>query len=1084
MPKSARYIVNWSPGQEKYLLSGSGNDEECPLPEERAGWLKWIEAQHAFAFNGRNGHLNLLKERRSRGSEGYWYGYQRHAGGMVKRYIGRSAQLTIERLEEVAALLGAGDGAQHSPAPVAQTGQPSGVRHVHRRGKSLYAAGQPSNKTAKAISDTAAFSDSIQLKSSRSAANPQFEPLLMPKLQLPRLQKSLLPREHLLELLDKGLERKLTLIAGPAGYGKTTLVGQWIAERSTRTDFPRIATVTMDEGDNDPIRFWRYIIAACQQLYPGLGREALELLLAHRLPPFKPLEMMLTALLNELSQVEHPGILVLDDFHVISSPQVAETLSFLLDHLPLSFHLLMLMRGDPPFSLARLRARNELLDIYPPHLCFSLEETRTFFEQELSFTLSPKILRRIFEHMDGWPAGLRLLARELHWTDSVQDIERMLAAFAGNYWSIREYFLSEVLHTLPMEQQEFLLQTCILPRVTAPLCNAVMRREDSAHLIRALRGGDLFLIPLDVIGEWVRYHSLFAEAMQQEARRCLGEERLRQLSARASSWYEEHGLLAEAIETALNAAAFTRSASLIEQYIEDTQQGNVHTIPDIYTLNRWLERLPDKELERNPELCLHYAMTLLFIQMEGPRFSDGKERIGHLLQVAEQKWRDANNTAKLAKVFSFRALLARQDGKMLQAMTWARQALAWLPQDDHTWRNLSLTVVGVGEILGGNLTTARNFLLEALALSEKQGNLIYARATRGMLAGASLEQGELSRAAEQLRQMQAEARVQDDHDDIARTQLALARIAYQRNNLEQAEQAAHEALEIGERMNVGEFHALATVLLALIEYARNQTMPAQQRLTAWLAQSQVPTSPHRSQLAREVQATLAFFQLAEGDLSAVERWFNSTQSSEVILPLLQYQHEQLLHARLLLAQGEITTAIARLESLYTATLQTGHVYFRLGIQVVLALAYSRQGSQAKAHKHLLELLTMAHSEGYMRLFLNEGAALADVLRSFLPYLHEKVLLTCLRRILSAFSLEIGTLASQTSSGAALLQEPLSQQEQKVLRLLAVGNPNAEIARELVVSVNTVRSQLQSIYRKLNVNNRVEASAVAKQLKLV
>ena len=774
MPKNAQYIVSWSPEQADYLLRTAENEAPRSVSEDGAGWLKWLEEHRAFAFHGRGGHLNLLKERRNRGSEGYWYAYQRHEGRMLKRYVGRDEQLSIARLEEIATLLANRDHAKQEP------GTQTDHIAVHGSGTSRRAiAVQPVSNIENVATGTPASQSNTHITGSSTTAIPmQFEALLLPKLQVPRLQKSLLPREHLLDLLDKGLEHKLTLIAGPAGYGKTTLVGQWITRQRARANSPCIAYLALDEGDNDPISFWRYIIAACQQFRPQLGQEALQLLLAHRLPPFKPLHMMLTSLLNELSGLEQPAVLVLDDFHVIGPSQVTETFSFLLDHLPTLCHLIMLIRGDPPFSLARLRARNELLDIHPPYLGFSLEETRAFFAQELSFTLSPQMLRQIYERLDGWPAGLRLLARELHGSDSSQKIEQVLSIFAGSSWSIQDYFLSEVLHTLPTEQQEFLLQTSILPRLTASLCDAITERRDSARQIEALLGGDRFLIPLDSTGEWSRYHSLFAQAMQQEARRCLGDALLRHLAARASVWYEEHGLLAEAIETALNAAEFARSASLLRRFVAGKQLGNALALSELYNLKGWLDRMPPEELERHPDLCIHYAMILLFVLMEESRFPAGKERVEHLLQVAEQKWRDTNKIAKLAEVFAFRALLAHQEGKMLQAVTWARQSLAWLPREDRTWRTVNLTVVGIGEILDGQLDNARPILLEALSLNELQGNRTYARAVRGMLGWVSFEQGELRHTCEQLRQIQAEARIQEDRDDIARTQVGLARIAY------------------------------------------------------------------------------------------------------------------------------------------------------------------------------------------------------------------------------------------------------------------------------------------------------------------
>jgi LuxR family transcriptional regulator, maltose regulon positive regulatory protein len=1036
MPKSAYYLVSWSLEQETYLFSERGNGVASSVLEGE-GWQQWLGEHRSFSFHGRNGQINVLKEKRSRGGDGYWYAYQRQGKQMLKRYAGRGTQLSMERLEEIASLLAMEVGATKEES----------------------------------------FTAPLAVE-----APTQFEPLLMPKLQLPRIQKSLLKRERLLQELDKSLDYRLTVISGPAGYGKTTAVTQWIAERSSRRDFPRVAYVALDEGDNDPIRFWRYVIAACQKFQAGFGKEALDLLLANRLPPFKPLDMMLTALLNELTQLEHPCILILDDFHGISSSHVRETLSFFLDHLPTSFHLFLLVRGEPLLSLTRMRARNELLDIYPPYLGFSLEETRTFFEQELPFSLPTKLLRQIYERLEGWPAGIRLLVGTLRLVEREQDVERILTAFTGSFWSLQDYFFREVLSTLPEELQEFLLQTSVLPRLTAALCDAVLERERCSELLEALHKGDLFIIPLDATGEWGRYQALFAEAMQQEARKRLGEERLRSVAAAGSLWYEQHEYHLEAIETALTAEAFPRAANLIQHYIENRQQSStpIIPVPELYDLRRWLERLPEEELERKPDLCLQYAMILLFMLMENPQLTERKERIYQLLQGAEQKWRDADNTVKLAEVFSFRSLLARQEGKMLQAVTWAKQALAWLPAENRMWRTIALTVVGFGETLDGDLQNARKYMLEALILNEQQGNLVYARASRGMLSWVSIEQGELHHAAEQFRQMQVEARAQEDYDDIAHSQLALAQIAYQWNNLEEARQATQEALEIGEQMGMEEFQALATARLALIEHAQAQTSQARQRLLAWLAGRATPVTPHSYQLYREVQAILARLYLAGGDLLSVERWFESIERREEPLPLLQRQREQLLKARLLLAQGETHTVRAQLEQLSAAAQQTGHFALQREAQVVLSLADFQEGRCEEGQQLLLTLLTTTRSENYLRLYIDQGEEMADHVRELLPRISEKMVLTYARRILNAFNRGTGASSVQAQAGEAVLLEPLSAQEQKVLRLLAAGNSNAEIARELVVSVNTIRTQVQSVYRKLNVNNRVEASEVARR----
>jgi LuxR family maltose regulon positive regulatory protein len=1041
MPKRALYRVNWSFERQTYLLSEPTGEEDVTLPGDAAQWLGWLEKHRAFAFDGRGGHLSLLKEWRLRGSHGYWYAYVRRAERKLKRYVGRSEQVTMERLEEIAISLAS---EKHGTLP---------SRDHYTRDK--YVSPSPPL---------------------------QFEPLLLSKLALPHLQSELLLREHLLELLDTGLKRKLTMIAGPAGYGKTTLVGQWIASRTARSDALRVAYVTLDTSDNDPIRFWRYVIAACQTFQPGFAKEALELLLASRLPPFKPLEMMLTVLLNELGQLEAPAVLVLDDFHVLRSSPIIEGLSFLLEHLPGAFHLLILLRGDPPLPLARLRARDELLDIYPPHLAFTPEEVRAFFEQTLSFTLRPDTLRQICEHTQGWPTGMRLLSTALTRFDSIKDIDDLLTAFAGSHWSIQDYFRNEVLHALPLSLQTFLLQTSTLPLLSAALCDDILERTDSLQQITTLQAGDLFLLPSGGNGEWSMYHSLFAEAMQPEAHRRLGDTWLRHLAARASLWYEQHGFLAEAIETALNSTEWKRSSNLITQFIEARRQRQVPTVPEWYTLCRWMERLPEDELEHHPDLCLHYAMSLFFIQMEHASGTDEKERIYHLLQVAERCWRETNETTKLAELFSFRALLASQEGRILQAVTWAKQSLAWLPKNNAPWSNLNLTVVGVGELLNGDLNTAQGYLLEALAISERQGNTAYARATRGMLSWLSFERGELHRTAEQFRYMQIEAREQEDRDDIARAQLGLAQVEYQWNHLSEAELAAQDAFMMSTQPQVEEIQARSVIVLAQIDYARGNTLQAQQRLITWLARVQAALTPQSYQCVREVQAALTRLQLVSGDVVAAERWVAHPEHAEKNVPLLQSQREQLLRLRLLLSKGEITPAIAELESLLAATIKTGHIYLGLEVQILLVLAYARKGLDVKAREHLQTLLNVTRNEGYLRLFLDEGEELASLLRTLLLHLREKAVLAQVRHLLQAFAQERGIQESMSES--ALLPDPLSSQEQKVLRLLVAGNSNREIARELIVSVNTVRTQIQSIYRKLNVNNRVAASATANQLGLL
>jgi len=1004
-------------------------------------WFAWLATHTSFSFQGKHGQLNLLKEARPRGEEGYWYAYRRQGKRMGKKYAGRSKDLTIARLEAIAQAFGV------------------------------------------LMSETLPIPDgSLPIPSSSHSQ----VPLLASKLHLPRLHTSLISRERLLAQLDVGLERKLTLLSAPAGFGKTTLMSQWIANRSEHGHLPPIAWISLDATDNDPVRFWRYVITACQAFQPDIGQPALELLSSMPQLPFKlpPLETVLTMFLNALALHMHSRILVWEDYHVITSPQIHETVTFLLDHLPATLHLVIITRIDPPLPLARLRVQNDLYEVRAGDLRFSPEETAAFLQQTITYPPSVETMEQLEARLEGWAAGLRLLALSLHKCKSQQEIEQSILTFAGSHRPLLEYFVTEVLNAQLEPLQTFLLQTTVLGRLTGSLCDAITGRSDSEQLLETLDRANLFLEPLDGAGQWYRYHALFADAMEQEARHRLGEDALRELSHKASQWYEQHGMLSEAIGMALRAQDSERAAGLIERLTE-TQY--INEVNEFHTLHRWLKQLPEVTLRQHPALCLGYATTLSFIFAPTRPTAAALTQLEELLDMAEQGWRLEGNTPRLGEVFALRSLAARQRGESVQSLTWARQALASLPAEELPWRSVSLNVVGIEELLSGRLDTGRKAILESHALSEAVGNRYGTRATTNMLAGVYFEQGELHRAAECYRQVLAEAREQEDRDDIGHAQLGLAQLFYEWNELETAQLAAQEAFDLGQQLADEEFRTQAILVLARVEHARGESTSALRRLAALLSQMPLHSSPLLYRLLREVRAEYARLQLATGELSAVQRWVSNRFHDDEALPSTQQAREELLVARWLLAQGKVEEALDILVVLLDTAQQAGRIHSALENQVLMAQAYAARRQAQEARQMLQTVLSLTYAEDYLRLFLDEGDAMASLLRTLLPHLREKPLIAYLQNILRAFAQERAGQDSGSTSAPldrTLPVETLSGQEQKVLRLLAAGRSNAEIAQELIVSVNTVRTQVQSIYRKLNVNNRVAASEMARHLRLL
>lgn len=890
--------------------------------------------------------------------------------------------------------------------------------------------------------------------------------ILRTKLLPPRLHSNTILREALLARLDANPTRKVTFIVAPAGFGKTTLVNQWLRGN----DPPRaVAWVALDEDDSDAERFWRYVIAAYQTLNPAIGQAAGARLDAPLPMPFAPppIQSAVALLLNDLAAHLHPSVLVLDDYHAVTDETIHSTLTFLLEQLPDPCHVVVIARHAPPLSLARLRAHGDLTDLHADLLRFSLPETEQFLAQTMSVPIEQEIVRRLWERTEGWAVGLRLAT--LAWQSSTNPaaMTDWLEQFSGSQTEVVEYLVGDVLQKQPPDVQQFLLQTSLLETLNGSLCDTVTGRNDSAILLNALAGRNFFLHPLEGDAGWYRYHALFAEAMRHEAARRWDDAGLYPFFHRASHWYEEQGMQEEAIESALDAGEWNRAVALIEPLVEGQHLNDPN---DPHRIRAWLEQLPDGLLQQRPLLCFSFAIVLL--RTLGPRHPDALKRGTAFVQYAEAGWRREGNHARLGEVYAVQMLHAMWSGDMEGASRWAKESIARLPVTDTVWRGLCLGFVGRSELRAGKLHDARRTLMEAKAGSEAINNNYATRAHMMMLAAVSLAQGELTFAEALYRQALPSAESDGDLSDQAPAHLGFARLAYERNEMPLAHRDAEIALATATQIHAFQWHVSAELLLAQIELVQQQHNTARERFARLLVQ----LSPQRNaELYREILAAQAMFNLRTGDLDAVRHWAETVHEVEAPLTHSAFEHETLLMVRLRLAEGDVDTALRLMEGMAARADTDGRIRTALEIRLLTALAHFALSERDAATLLMRDLLQRTHSMGVHRFFLDEGTPCAELIRATVPLLTEGSARSYAQALLQEF-----VVAHHETGNTPLL----SPQEQRVLEWLAAGQSYQEIAQSQIVSVNTIKTQLRHIYRKLGATSRQEALEIARQLHLL
>ena len=886
------------------------------------------------------------------------------------------------------------------------------------------------------------------------------EQLLSTKLYIPRSRPKLVHRSRLIERLNDGLHQTLsvTLISAPAGFGKTTLVSEWVA-----TCGQRAAWFSLGAGDNDPARFLAYLVAALQTIAPNIGEGVLGALQSPQ-PPST--ESILTSLLNEVTSMSDNFILVLDDYHVVDSKQIDNAVVFLLKNLPPQMHLVIVTREDPDLPLAGLRARGQLTELRAADLRFTASEAAEFLNQVMSLNLSAANIAALETRTEGWIAGLQLAAISMQ---GHHDVASFIQSFTGSHHFVMDYLVQEVLQQQPESVQTFLLRTSILDRLCGSLCEAVLLDSSASGqaTLEYLEHANLFIIPLDNERRWYRYHHLFADLLRQRLHQSMASSagdaarRVNELHIRASQWYEDNDLAIEAFQHAAAANDIERAERLI-----DGKGIPLHFSGGVTPILEWLESLPNEVRNARPSLWWrHAAMLLINGQTAG---------VGENLQAAEAavaavlRSTEPDDTTRnlIGQIAAARATLALTRYDIDTMITQSHRALEHLHPGNLFTRATANWTLGYAHVLQGERVAARQVLTEAISLSQAAGAVFSLILATIGLGNVQEMDNELYQAAETYRRVLQWAG-DKPQQIISEAHLGLARVLYEWNDLDAAEQHGQQSLVLARQYErIIDRFLFAEVFLARLKLAQKDVSGAADILT------------QASQSAREQNFVYRMPEIAAIQVVAFLREGKLAEAAH----LAQTHHLPLSQARVHLAQGNPSAALAVLEPFREQVEAKGWADERLRAMVLQAIAHEAHGERHRAVQVLGDVLAMAEPGGFIRIFVDEGLPVfrllseAAALGSMPDYIG---------KLLAVFEAE--QQKSQDKSSLSAVQpliEPLSQRESEVLQLIAQGLSNDEIGKRLFLALDTVKGHNRRIYDKLQVQRRTEAVARARELGLL
>jgi len=888
-------------------------------------------------------------------------------------------------------------------------------------------------------------------------------PLLLTKLNRPRPRLNLVSRPRLIERLNEGLSqnRKLTLVTAPAGFGKTTLVTEWLKQ----LDRPFV-WICLDEGDNDPVRFLSLITAALQTVDENIGHSVQSVLQSRQLTSAASvlaqnsetpsIDSLIIALINDLVKTPTPLGLVLDDYHVINQAPVHQAVQFLLEHQPYHLHLAVVTREDPPFPLPRMRVRTELTEIRERDLRFTKSEAAAFLTRTMGLDLSAEAVATLGAHTEGWIAGLQMVALSLEGQDAAK-VANLIATFSGTHHYVIDYLAEEVLRRQPQIIQSFMCQTAFLDCICASLCDAVTERDDSQTILVKLEKSNLFLLALDDRQGWFRYHYLFRDFLrtQLEPRQQIA------LHHKAAVWYEVHGLIDKAVEHVLAAGDLDeaeRVISLASGYA--IQEGQLAVMLE------WLNSLPDSRVRANSRLATYKGWALCLLGQ--------REAAEAFAGWAEKSLSADEPSTHLGELLTLRAYLAVQRGDHANALHMAQKAISMMDKADPLFQRIlyyaALLSLGHAQREIGDTRAAIQTFRQVASSAQDGGDDL---ATMGALEELSLLLYRHGRRleADALCHQAIDRCIAASGDSLPMLGIAynlLALMCFEANDLTQAYQYARKGLELCQQLMMPTVTLRGKIFMARLLQATGKDSMA----SAVLEEArQAAASLGSPRYTRLVETAAADIDLHQGHIFMATRWAEAAHMSSAGIPHAENETEYLVYARLLLAQGRLDEADLVLANLAQSIQERQRYGSLVGVYVLQALVKQALGYKSEALSFLEQALRLAAPRGYFRAFLDAGGAIADLLPSLRPVAPNMV-----DRLLHSIVAGIDQWAERASP----LVDPLSARELEVLRLVAGGLSNREAAQSLFVTEETVKKHLSHIYSKLAVKNRTQAIARAKE----